>query len=253
MVAECTHSNHRIWQSGWVNGVSNGLSYFISNKNKLLKDTEDEGDHSSQCQCHTEMGHPVVKGGNSDPVGEHTLQTHKQQPCWKRHTSTHIVERFGMINLSETHGLHWSEIPENKEQNVFHILIWMCSHPFGAWVYLEVAHHEQTHGVGAARHQSAGVDPTAVAVLDHLGVAQKAHHHHCRTQRHRAHSVTVCTHNLVFFCLFLTCLNMMFMLVLQFYQIRFILLPLKGNLAWAKNVLVASQSHDKYVHIHSHT
>lgn len=162
------------------------------------------------------MGHPVVKGGNSNPVGEHTLQTHKQQPCWKRHTSTHIVERFGMINLSDRDTwlpLIWD--PKKKKQNVFHILILLCSHPLGAWVYLEVAHHEQTHGVGAARHQSAGVDPTAVTVLDHLGVAQKAHHHHCRTQRHRAHSVTVHTHNFV--CLFLTCLNMMFLLVLQFY------------------------------------
>lgn len=49
-------------------------------------------------------------------------------------------------------------------------------------VYLEVAHHDQTHSVGAAGHQSAGVDPASVAVFDHLGVAQKAHHHYCRTQ-----------------------------------------------------------------------
>lgn len=48
--------------------------------------------------------------------------------------------------------------------------------------YLEVAHHDQTHGVGAARHQSTGVDPTMAAMFNHLGVAQKAHHHHCRTQ-----------------------------------------------------------------------
>lgn len=52
-------------------------------------------------------------------------------------------------------------------------------------VYLEVSHHDQTHGVGAAGHQSAGVDPTSVAVFDHLGVAQKAHHHHCRTHGRR--------------------------------------------------------------------
>lgn len=49
--------------------------------------------------------------------------------------------------------------------------------------YLEVAHHDQTDGVGTAAHQSAGVDPTLMAVLDHLGVAQKAHHHHCRRKR----------------------------------------------------------------------
>lgn len=49
--------------------------------------------------------------------------------------------------------------------------------------YLEVAHHDQTDGVGTAAHQSAGVDPALMAVLDHLGVAQKAHHHHCRSKR----------------------------------------------------------------------
>lgn len=48
-------------------------------------------------------------------------------------------------------------------------------------MYLEVSHHDQAHGVGAARHQSAGVDPTLVAVFNDLGVAQEAHHHHCRT------------------------------------------------------------------------
>lgn len=67
-------------------------------------------------------------------------------------------------------------------------------------VYLEVAHHDQTHSVGAAGHQSAGVDPTSVAVFDHLGVAQKAHHHHCRTQgktctftRHPSHNIEINT------------------------------------------------------------
>lgn len=57
-------------------------------------------------------------------------------------------------------------------------------------VHLKVAHHDQTHSVGAAGHQSAGVDPTSVAVLDHLGVAQKAHHHHCRTQWKTTHVYT---------------------------------------------------------------
>lgn len=48
--------------------------------------------------------------------------------------------------------------------------------------YLEVAHHDQTNSIGAAGHQSAGVDPASVAVFYQLGVAQKAHHHHCGTQ-----------------------------------------------------------------------
>lgn len=47
-------------------------------------------------------------------------------------------------------------------------------------VHLEVSHHHQAQGVGAARHQGAGVDPALVAVLNHLGVAEKTHHHHCR-------------------------------------------------------------------------
>lgn len=101
---------------------------------------EDEGDHGSQCQSHSEMSHPVVEGRHSQTVGQHTLQAHKQQPCWKGHTRSHIVKRFGVINL-------------------------------------KVAHHDKTNGIGAARHQSAGVDPASVAVFDHLGVAQKAHHH----------------------------------------------------------------------------
>lgn len=45
-------------------------------------------------------------------------------------------------------------------------------------VNLEVADHDQANSVGAAGHEGAGVDPAPVAVLDHLGVAQKAHHHH---------------------------------------------------------------------------
>lgn len=45
--------------------------------------------------------------------------------------------------------------------------------------HLEVSHHDKAHGVGAARHQRAGVDPAAAAVFDNLSVAQEAHHHHC--------------------------------------------------------------------------
>lgn len=103
--------------------------------------TEDEGNHGSQCQSHPKVGHPVVEGSHSHPVGEHTLQAHKQQPCWKCNAGTHVMKRFGVIHL-------------------------------------EVSHHDQTNGVGTAGHQGAGVDPTSVAVFNDLGVAQKAHHHH---------------------------------------------------------------------------
>lgn len=148
-----------------------------------VEDTEDEGDHSSQCQSHSEVGHPVVEGGHSHPVGEHTLQAHEQQPCWKRHSGSHVVQRFGVIDLTnravQLDGrLHTSEV-QRRRKECFHVRT----------VYLEVSHHDQTHSVGAARHQSAGVDPAAVAVFDHLGVAQKAHHHHCRDTRRHTHSV----------------------------------------------------------------
>lgn len=52
-------------------------------------------------------------------------------------------------------------------------------------IYLKVAHHDQTNSVGAAGHQSTGVDPAVAAVFNHLGVAQKAHHHHFRTKGKR--------------------------------------------------------------------
>lgn len=45
-------------------------------------------------------------------------------------------------------------------------------------VHLEVSDHDQADGVGAAGNKGTGVDPAPVAVLDHLGVSQKAHHHH---------------------------------------------------------------------------
>lgn len=45
-------------------------------------------------------------------------------------------------------------------------------------VHLEIADHDEADGVSAARHEGAGVDPAPVAVLDDLGVTQKAHHHH---------------------------------------------------------------------------
>ena len=46
------------------------------------------------------MGHPVVEGGHGHPVGEHTLQAHEQQPGWKRHSGSHVVQRFGVIDLT---------------------------------------------------------------------------------------------------------------------------------------------------------
>lgn len=67
------------------------------------KDTEDEGDHGSQGQGHPEVGHPVVEGSHGNPVGENTLQTHKQQPRWERHPGSHVVQRLGVINLSNPH------------------------------------------------------------------------------------------------------------------------------------------------------
>lgn len=57
-----------------------------------------------------------------------------------------------------------------------------ANHYIPFFTYLKVAHHDKTNGIGAARHQSAGVDPASVAVFDHLGVAQKAHHHNCWKQ-----------------------------------------------------------------------
>lgn len=63
------------------------------------EDTKDEGDHGSQTQSHPEVSHPVVEGGHSHSVGQHTLQAHKQQPCWKCDTSPHIMKRFGVVHL----------------------------------------------------------------------------------------------------------------------------------------------------------
>lgn len=43
---------------------------------------------------------------------------------------------------------------------------------------LEIPHHDQANSIAEPSHQATGVDPAAVAVLDHLSIAQKAHHHH---------------------------------------------------------------------------
>lgn len=103
--------------------------------------TEDQGDQGSGGQRHTHVGHPVVEGGDGHTVREHALQAHEEKSRGERHARPHVVERLGMVHL-------------------------------------KVPHHNQSHSVGAPRHQGAGVDPAAVAVLYHLGVAQKAHHHH---------------------------------------------------------------------------
>lgn len=73
----------------------------IPTDGRFTEDTEDQGDHGSQRQSHPEVSHPVVQGGHGHSVGEDALQAHKQQPCRKRHTGTHIMERFGVINLSD--------------------------------------------------------------------------------------------------------------------------------------------------------
>lgn len=45
------------------------------------------------------MCHPVVKGSDGHPVGEHTLQAHKEQTGGERHARANVVERLGMVNL----------------------------------------------------------------------------------------------------------------------------------------------------------
>lgn len=35
---------------------------------------------------------------------------------------------------------------------------------------LEVAHHDQSHSIGASRHKSTGVEPAVVPVLDDLSI-----------------------------------------------------------------------------------
>lgn len=61
--------------------------------------TQNEGDHSSESESHSEMSHPVIESRHSHSVSEHTLQTHKQQPGWESHTGAHIVQRLGMVHL----------------------------------------------------------------------------------------------------------------------------------------------------------
>lgn len=103
--------------------------------------TQHEGDHRPECQGDSEMRHPVIERGHSHSIREDTLETHEQQPGRERHARSHVVQGLGMVHL-------------------------------------EVADHDQADGVGAAGHEGTGVDPAPVAVLDHLGVSQKAHHHH---------------------------------------------------------------------------
>lgn len=66
---------------------------------KLVKDTQDEGDQSTQGQSHPEMGHPVIQRGHGHPVGEDTLEADEEQPRGERHAGPHVVERLGVIHL----------------------------------------------------------------------------------------------------------------------------------------------------------
>ncbi|KAJ8005852.1 hypothetical protein DPEC_G00122220, partial [Dallia pectoralis] len=50
-------------------------------------------------QRHTDVCHPVIERGDSQSVGEHTLQAHKKQPSREGHAGTNIVERLSMVHL----------------------------------------------------------------------------------------------------------------------------------------------------------
>lgn len=122
-----------------------------------MKDIQDEGDQSTQSQSHPEMGHPVIQRGHGHPVGEDTLEADEQQPSWEGHAGPHVVKRLGVIHLRHSS----SQRGCGQKSDVSE----------GMLLHLEVSHHNQAQGVGAARDQSAGVDPTLVAVLNHLGIA----------------------------------------------------------------------------------
>lgn len=106
------------------------------------------------------MGHPVVQRGHGHSVGEDTLQANEQQPGWERHAGPHVVKRLSVIDLTHRSSQRGYEQKKKKQR-----------HSEGVLIHLEVSHHYQAQGIGAARHQSAGVDPTLVAVFNHLGVA----------------------------------------------------------------------------------
>lgn len=133
------------------------------------EDTEDEGNHGAERQSHPEVGHPVVEGGDGHPVGEDALQADEEQPRRERHPGADVVERLGVIHLATERRETPSELGPNAGQR---------KRSEAPDAHLEVTDHDQTDGVGAARHQSAGVDPTLVTVLDHLSVAQEANHDH---------------------------------------------------------------------------
>lgn len=101
----------------------------------------------------------------------------KHEGAFVRHIQ---MSKYGVFFLKVVHflilNIRWVSI---VNKNRFMI---SANHYIPFFTYLKVAHHDKTNGIGAARHQSAGVDPASVAVFDHLGVAQKAHHHNCWKQ-----------------------------------------------------------------------
>lgn len=63
------------------------------------KDTEDQDDKGDGCQHNPQVGHRQVLRGGGSVVGEDTVQADKQQPGGEGHTSSHVVQRLGMIHL----------------------------------------------------------------------------------------------------------------------------------------------------------
>lgn len=64
------------------------------------KDTEDQGDEGDGSQHTAQVGHHQVQGGGGPMVGEGTVQADKEQPCREGHTSSHVVQRLGMVHLT---------------------------------------------------------------------------------------------------------------------------------------------------------
>lgn len=81
--------------------ITNTHNLFSIHTQHSTKDTKNQCDESTSSQCHTHMSHPVVQSGDSHPVGQQTLQTHKQNACWEGSTRTYIVKCFCMVHLVE--------------------------------------------------------------------------------------------------------------------------------------------------------
>lgn len=115
-------------------------------------------------------------------VEKNTLQAHKEQPSGEGHTSSDVVQRFGMVHLAQTEAdpslSPSSALPPLINLQVLSLQASRPSEGEAGREHLEVANHHEACSVGAACDERRGVNPGVPALLQKLPIAKEADQGH---------------------------------------------------------------------------